>query len=93
MLSDGTFVAGVMLVGIGAMSIIASAGLFDAFTFLASSIVWTFSPRKNAFNKRMHYFDYKLEKAKKRANGEKSYRHIFITGVIFLLLSLVMAVL
>jgi hypothetical protein len=39
----------------------------------------------------MHYFDYKLEKAKKRR--EKSYRHIFITGVVFLLLSLVMAVL
>jgi hypothetical protein len=96
-LSDATFVAGVMLVGIGAMSIIASAGLFDAFTFLASSLVWTFSPRKNAFNKRMHYFDYKLEKAKKRAYGKNSkrkpYRHIFITGVVFLLLSLVMAVL
>jgi hypothetical protein len=94
--SDGMFVAGIMLIGMGALTIIASAGFFDAFTFLGNFLVWTFSPRKNAFNKRMKYFDYKLEKEKKRAygknsKGEKSYRHIFITGVMFLLLSLVLA--
>jgi hypothetical protein len=75
------------------MLVIASAGLFDAFTFLANSLVWTFSPRKGAFEKRRKYFDYKLEKEKKRAKGEKTHRHVFITGVIFLLLSALAAIL
>jgi hypothetical protein len=92
MVSDGLFVPGIFLSCAGLMTMIATAGAFDGFSYLMQSLVWNFSPRTHKFKDRKSYLDYKKEKQKKRSEEERSPRYILITGVCFLLLSFVIAV-
>jgi hypothetical protein len=91
LLSDGMFVAGIFTAGIGALAWVAHAGALDAFSYLISSLRWTFSPRKNALDSRKHYFEYRMEKQKKRVENGKPPVYILVAGVVFLGLAILLA--
>jgi hypothetical protein len=92
MVSDGLFVPGIFLCCAGLLALIATAGAFDGFSYLMQSLVWNFSPRTHKFKDRKSYPDYKKEKQKKRTKEERPPRYILITGVCFLILSFLVAV-
>jgi hypothetical protein len=92
MVSDGLFVPGIFLCCAGLLALIATAGAFDGFSYLMQSLVWNFSPRTHKFKDRKSYLDYKKEKQKKRTEDGRPPRYILITGVCFLILSFLVAV-
>jgi hypothetical protein len=91
-LSDGAFVSGIFFTGFGLLSLIAGAGGFDAFSFLIRNLRAVFTPKKNVFESRSTYLDYRLEREKARAEKGKAKPDLLIVGLIFLALSLIFAV-
>jgi hypothetical protein len=91
MVSDGLFVPGIFISCAGLLTMIATAGAFDGFSYLMQSLVWNFSPRTHKFKDRKSYLDYKKDKQKKRTEDGRPPRYILVTGVFFLLLSFVTA--
>jgi hypothetical protein len=92
MISDGLFVPGIFLTCFGVMLLVADAGGFDALGFLGHSMVSIFSPRKNKFEARMNYLEYKMERQKKRIEHGKPPVYIPLIGVVLLVLSIILAV-
>ena len=88
-LSDGFFVAGMLLGGIGALVWISSTGFFDIFSYGFHSILVLFSSLKNPKDHEK-YYDYKTMREEKR--GQPSY-FLLIVGVFFLLLAIICLVL
>lgn len=78
--SDGCFVAAVLLVGVGALSWISCTGFFDIFSYAIKSILVLFTPLRKPQD-HISFYDYKQLKAGKRG---KSPRFIFDVGLIFL---------
>jgi hypothetical protein len=93
MVSDGLFVPGMFISCAGLLTLVATEGGFDGISYLMQSLVWNFSPRSHRFKDRKSYLDYKKEKQKKRTEDGRPPRYILITGVCFLLLSFLVAVL
>ena len=83
-LSDGFFVAGLLMTGIGALVLVASTDFFDIFTYGFKSLLVLFTPLKKP-REHMNFFDYKQERAGRR--GGKQFFLLF-TGLAFLLLAL-----
>ncbi|MBE5781743.1 MAG: DUF3899 domain-containing protein [Clostridiales bacterium] len=82
-LSDGFFVAGMLIAGIGGMVWISSTGFFDIFSYGFHSILVLFSSLKNPKDHEK-YYDYKTMREEKR--GKPLY-FLVIVGVLFLLLA------
>ena len=61
-LSDGFFVAGLMMTGVGVLNLIGSTGFFDIFAYGVRTLLSHFTPQKD-FPK---YYDYKAERAENR---------------------------
>jgi hypothetical protein len=91
MMSDGAFVSGIFFTCFGLLFLIASAGGFDALTFLFSNLRSVFSPRKNALSGRMTYMDYKLKKAADREEKGRPPVCVAATGVVFIAVSVLLA--
>ena len=83
-LSDGFFVAGLLMTGVGALVLVASTDFFDIFTYGFKSLLVLFTPLKKP-REHMTFFDYKQERAGRR--GGKQFFLLF-TGLAFLLLAL-----
>ncbi len=83
-LSDGFFVAGLLMTGVGALVLVASTDFFDIFTYGFKSLLVLFTPLKKP-REHMNFFDYKQERAGRR--GGKQFFLLF-TGLAFLLLAL-----
>jgi hypothetical protein len=91
--SDGLFVPGIFLCSFGVLTLVAGAGGFDGLSYLLSSLRRLFSPRSSSFEARVQYLDYKLEKQKKRTREEKKPGALLVVGIIFVVISLVLAAL
>ena len=64
-LSDGLFVVGFLLTGMGALIWISTTGFFDIMTYAVKSFLVLFTPLRKA-EKHEHYFDYKMARAARR---------------------------
>ena len=71
-LSDGCFVAGMMLTGVGLLVWIATTGFFDIFSYGFHSLLVLFSPLRKP-EEHETFFDYKLAKEEKRGAPMRSY--------------------
>jgi hypothetical protein len=91
MMSDGAFVSGIFFTCFGLLFLIASAGGFDALTYLFSNLRSVFSPRKNALSGRMTYMDYKLKKAADREEKGRPPVCVAATGIVFIAVSVLLA--
>lgn len=81
-LCDALFVPGIFFVMFGALLWIASTGLFDSITYAFRTAAHMFLPFLS--KDRKSFYDYKTEKAEKRADTPK---FIFVVGIGFLALS------
>lgn len=93
LMADATFVAGILLLGIGGIAFVSRQGIFDAigFSFESIFVVRNLSPKRR-FKERENFSEYKerKEKSRKEKNG---VAHFFATGGVFILTSIVMIVL
>lgn len=82
-LSDGCFVAAVLLVGVGGLGCISCTGFFDIFSYAMKSLLTLFTPLRRPRDQ-ISFYDYKLLRAEKRG---ASPRFILAVGAFFLGLS------
>ena len=82
-LSDGFFVAGVLLTGVGVLIWISTTGFFDLFSYAFHSLPVLFTALKNP-EEHTHYYEFKAMQEKKR--GKPLY-FLVIVGAGYLLLS------
>ena len=90
-ISDGTFVTGMLYTGFGLLLLIANEGILDIFGFGFKSLVYLFTPRK-LDKKATDYYAYRMKKKEER-EGKKVNTNILPIGVGFILLSIVAVVL
>ena len=84
MLCDGAFVAGVMLACFGALALVSAGGAFDVMGFAVHTLVRKFSPRKDRFESRLTYAEYKQQRRTKKTMDVKC---VLCTGVAYLALA------
>lgn len=83
-LCNAFFVPGILLSAFGALFWVSNTGFFDSVSYAVHVMGHMFWPF--AKSKRKSYYDYKMEKAEKRAAVPA---FIFIVGVFYLALSLI----
>lgn len=83
-ISDGCFVSGVLFSAVGGLSMIASTGVLDIFSYGVRSLPYLFSPMKR--KTKGGYYEYKLEREEKRGRA-KSTAYILWIGLIMLALA------
>lgn len=80
---NGTGVAGVVLIAIGALCYVAHLGAFDTFSYGFNQLFTSwFNKKANKYNDMMEYKDTKNQK---RAASSRYYLVIALVGVIFLI--------
>ncbi len=84
-LSDGFFIAGVLLTSVGILSWISTTGFFDLFAYAFHSLPVLFTALKKP-EELESYYDYKAMREEKR---EKPLYFLVIVGVACLLLSVI----
>ena len=84
-LSDGLFVAGVLLTGFGMMVWISTTGFFDMFSYAGHSLLVLFSSLRSP-KEHESFYDYKMKKEEKRGQAKP---YILIVGIGFILAALV----
>ena len=89
-ISDGTFVTGMLYTGFGLLLLIANEGILDIFGFGFKSLVYLFTPRK-LDKKATDYYAYRMKKKEER-EGKKVNTNILPVGVGFILLSILAAI-
>lgn len=82
-LSDGFFVVGFMLTGMGALIWISTTGFFDIMGYGVRSLIVLFSSLKR-IHEHPTYYDYKMEREARR--GKPNFVMLF-TGIGYLALS------
>ena len=87
-LCDACFIPGVILCGVGLMSLIAYGGFFDIFSYGFKSVVWFFKPLKSENRKR--YYEYRVEKEARR---QKPRNYTLKVGLVFMLLAVIFLIL
>ena len=83
-LSDGCFVAGGMMLSVGLLTLIATTGFFDIFSYGMRTLVSHFVPQKHMEDSGK-YYDYKMARAEKRKKPLHASLHV---GLICMALSL-----
>lgn len=83
-LSDGCFVAGMLMTGVGLLVWISTTGFFDMFSYGFHSLLVLFSPLRKPENHET-FFDYKMAKDERRG---KPLMALLIVGICFILLSM-----
>ena len=88
LLSDGFFVAAVMLLGIGGITAARNAGCFDLMGYSMKTLFGMMTPgsRLGDPNERETFLDYREKKAEKR----RSPTPMLLAGVIYLILAGIM---
>lgn len=87
MLCDGAFVAGIFLAGFGALALAGAQGAFDAMGFAVHTVLRKFSPRKDRFESRQTYAQYKAARREKKSGDVKC---VLIVGLWYLALAAVL---
>lgn len=82
-LSDGCFVAAVLLMGIGALAWISCTGFFDIFSYAVKSLLVLFTSLRKP-QEQISFYEFKLLKEEKRGTVP---RFILYVGLLFLGLS------
>ena len=87
-LSDGCFVVGFMMSGIGALTWISTTGFFDIMSYGVQygvrALVGLFGGNRKPMNK--DFYEYKLEKEERRG---KTVYSVLVCGLIFVALSVI----
>lgn len=84
--SDGCFVAGCALAGLGLMTLIANAGNFYGLSYLMKRLVSQFRFREQDAKMKMTYYEYVQSQEQKE---KKSVKFILIVGVVYLAIALI----
>ncbi len=84
MLCDGAFVAGVILACFGALALVGSGGAFDAMGFAVRTLLRKFSLRKDRFESRLTYGEYKAMRRERKGADVKC---VLFVGVAYLALA------
>lgn len=87
MLCDGAFTAGIFLAGFGALALAGAQGAFDAAGFAVHTLLRKFSPRKDRFESRQTYAEYKAARREKKSADIKC---VLIVGLGYLALAAVL---
>ena len=82
-LSDGCFVTGMLLLGVGVLTWVNGSGFFDIFGYGVRSIPMLFTPFKGP-KRYASFYDYKKAKAERRGNP---LYFLLVSGAVFLLLA------
>ncbi len=85
-LSDGFFVAAVMLTGMGLLIWVSATGFFDMLRYGFSSLLVLFTPLKDPRDHK-HFYEWKCEREAKRAGKPVTWSTLFV-GLGCLALSL-----
>ena len=86
-LCDGAFVAGIFLACFGALALVGAQGAFDAMGFAVHTLVRKFSPRKDRFESRQTYAEYKAARREKKTADVKC---VLVVGAGYLALAAVL---
>ncbi len=90
-LSDGCFVVGLVMTGVGLMTWVATTGFFDMITYGVKygvrALVGLFGGNRKPNDKT--FYDYKMEQDEKRGSAQYA---ILISGVVFIALSVLFLV-
>lgn len=84
-LSDGAFVAGMVLCGLGGLMLISTTGFFDIFAYACHSFLVLFTALKRPKDQ-ISFVDYKTMKAEKRS---KPMWFVLLCGLVFIVLSFI----
>ena len=84
-LSDGFFVAGLLMACFGVLMLIATTDFFDIFAYGLRNLVAIFAPMAKT-RQAMKYYEFKESRAERR--GEKRF-FVLVTGLAYLGLALV----
>ena len=84
-LSDGLFVAGMLLTGFGMLVWISTTGFFDMFSYAGHSLLVLFTSLRNP-KEHESFYDYKLKKEEKRGQSKP---YILLVGIGYILAALV----
>ena len=84
-LSDVFLIPGIIIVDFAIFVYATNEGFFDGFGYTFKTLKRTFS---NDLSEREDYYDYKVRMSKK----QRSYKHLFIVGGIFMLISIVLLI-
>ena len=83
-LSDGFFVAGLLMACFGVLMLIATTDFFDIFAYGFRNLVAIFAPMAKT-RQAMKYYEFKESRAERR--GKKRF-FVLVTGLAYLLLAL-----
>ena len=83
-LSDGFFVAGLLMTGVGALVLVASTDFYDIFAYGLRNLVAIFAPMAKT-RQAMKYYEFKESRAERR--GKKRF-FVLVTGLAYLGLAL-----
>ena len=86
-LSDGCFITGVLLAGIGLIIYALNEGVFNGIAFGLKTLGRTFSARKDEKIREEDFYEYNKRMMEKR----KSFRHLVIVGAVAIVVSVVLA--
>lgn len=88
-LSDGCFVAAILLVGVGALTWISCTGFFDIFSYAVKSLLVLFTSLRKPKDQ-IGFYEYKLLKEEKRGAAPRFilYVGLLFTGLSVLFLAL-----
>ena len=85
-LSDGFFVVGMVMTGIGTLMWVSTTGFFDMMSYGVRSLLVLFSPLKKP-SEHQSFYDYKVARDEKR--GKVRYG-LLLTGIGHILMSLLL---
>lgn len=85
--SNGAFVSGIFIAGIGLLVVISGDGLFDILAFGAKNLIYLFTPKKLKSD-RESYYEYSARRKEERKNNNPWI--IVIIGGIYIAISLIL---
>ena len=90
-ISDGFLLPGVLWFCFGAISFVSSKGFFDLFSYATFNLFGFFRPKKEDSERAKAKDLYEYKKAKDE-RGRKCFPFVFVSGILFIILSIVFAV-
>ena len=87
-LSDGFFLSGILLAGLGLLTIFANDGIFLGLSYALKCVFSVFKGGKGR-TMDISYFEYKMDKAGKK----KPYIEMLISGIVFIAIAAVFTML
>lgn len=87
-LSDGFFIAGVVIAGIGGLILSYNEGIIDGLTYGMHSLFGFRSLKRDSTPKKENFYEYRKRKHAKKV----SVKHLFLVGLAYILIGVILFV-